>query len=142
MPITRKSARAKGMLLQRIMAHVVAFVTDTKVGVDTATARSGTKVPDVQLSPKAQKLWPFHIECKNARTVSFSAWWAQTVSDAAFHGGRLRPMLIMKLHGSSDLVVTIRLMDYIELMFGPLSPLKKHRLIRYFRGVMAEDDAA
>ena len=74
-----KSAKAKGRrLAQTVQVNLLEACPDLSQD-DVRVTPSGVQGPDIQLSPAAQKRFPYAIECKNVESLCFSSAWRQSL---------------------------------------------------------------
>lgn len=73
--MTPQGIRAKGQRLQRYICEMISGVTGIPWGKDCLIEprESGRTGVDIRLIGKAQKAYPFSIECKNTETWSLPA---------------------------------------------------------------------
>ena len=97
------SAKAKGRLLQQYVVKVLRDrykldknITDCYEG-DVQSIPMGMSKEDIKLSPKAQKLIPFNIECKNQEKLN--VWSALKQAEVNTTKGRV-PLLVFKRNRS------------------------------------------
>lgn len=65
---------------------------------------------DVQLSPAAQKLFPYEVECKSLSAVSVYKFYKQAQSH-----GKLEPLVVVKQNGAKPLAI-IDFEHFMELV--------------------------
>jgi hypothetical protein len=101
--VKTSSAKAKGRRLQQWVAQWVGIITGLPVGVDEdiSSREMGQAGMDIRLSPKARKLFPYAIECKNSERWSIPEWWNQ----ARHNAGGLEPLLVVSRNRTRPLVV-------------------------------------
>ena len=79
---------------------------------DIKSAVMGESGMDLQLSPAAQKLFPWAVEAKRTEKVSLRAWWKQARANS---NEKLKPLLITKQNREEPLVV-MSLNDFLNLL--------------------------
>jgi len=113
------SAKAKGRSLQDLTVRLIRDAT----GLDKAEKSThegdvqgrsmGAGGTDVILSPAAQKIVPFDIECKNAETWHIDKWWEQCKANTkksripiiVAKKNRKKPMVIMDAEDFFNLTI-------------------------------------
>lgn len=106
------SAKAKG---QRFVKEIAKDLTEY-LKIDPADMRvtpSGVPGVDLWLSPKAQKAFPFAIECKNQEALNVWAAHAQAAANAL--GTSLIPLLLFR-RNKSETYVSMHFDDFITIM--------------------------
>ena len=107
------SAKAKGRKLQKfVMDLIVDFVPGVERG-DAISRSMGCGGVDIILSPKAQKLFPFSIECKN--TKAFPGLRTLKQAEANCYEGTL-PCFVWHPHGykMEGSVISFRCRDFVK----------------------------
>jgi len=104
--ISRSSANAKSkrqvsFICKKIIEAVKLVSNDLSFNeydiFPTPSSRPGM---DIQLSPKAQAVWPFAIECKNHSSISaINSWWKQACK---YETTKLSPIVIFKYGNTSN----------------------------------------
>lgn len=96
---TTRSAKAKGRVFQQLIKNklIKAFPVGPRDVKSTTMGESG---PDIQLSEKAFKYFPFAIECKNQERVNI--W--DSYRQAQGHGDG-EPLLFIKRNRTEPLAV-------------------------------------
>jgi hypothetical protein len=111
-----KSAKAKGRrLAQTVQVNLLEACPDLSQD-DVRVTPSGVQGPDIQLSPAAQKRFPYAIECKNVESLCFSSAWRQAVSHSNQTG--LLPLLVACSNRAKPLCV-IRSGNAVEWLCVP-----------------------
>lgn len=111
-----RSGKNKGQRLQKFVVDAFREKFSLDEGRDyfsgdiQARLMGGSGV-DVMLSPRAEELIPFDIECKNQEKWSVESWWEQAVANT--RPGRI-PLLICKKNYHVP-VVFIRHSDLMNL---------------------------
>jgi len=114
------SRNRKGTEFQNRIARMLAFVTGL-TEEDFIGCKGGKKERDILLSRAARSRWPIHTECKNHKTLAMPSWIRQAQEDTALEGLDLAPAVVFKIHGSSEPYVTMSLIDFFGMVFGPLT---------------------
>jgi hypothetical protein len=93
-----QSAKSKGRRLQQ---QVAKDITESLLleADDARSTSMGAAGSDVLLSPKAQKDFPFYVECKNQE--SLNVWSAIAQAEAGSVGSGLHPLVVFKRNRSS-----------------------------------------
>ena len=97
-----RSRKAKGRRLQNWVRDVLlSAFPSLKIDEDVWCAIMGESGIDIKLSKKAQRLFPFSIECKNKETWKglYDAY-DQSISNA-----KLEPAVILKMNSRKPLIV-------------------------------------
>lgn len=109
---TPRSRKSKGAKFQKeIKELLMETFTNLEEG-DIKTAVMGESGVDIKLSPAAQKVFPYAIECKAQEKVSLRQWWEQAKANAT---EKLSPLLITKQSRKEPLVV-MDLKTFINLI--------------------------
>jgi len=97
-----RSRKAKGRRLQNwVRDALLGAFPSLKVDTDVWCAIMGESGIDIKLSEKAQKLFPFSIECKNKET-----WKGLYDSyDQSISNSKLEPAVVLKMNGRKPLIV-------------------------------------
>lgn len=111
MPMTPKSAKAKGRSLQNLTRDTLRKAFPSLEDDDIKGATMGTNGEDIVLSPAARRLIPFSFECKARKGVtSLYNWYAQAEGNATgipvvvVKGDRKEPLAVLKLSHFVDLI--------------------------------------
>ena len=94
------SAKAKGRRLAQWVKDVLIGFSPELHNDDIVLTSSGDTGEDVKLSPKARKLYPVQIECKNHKSFAVYGDYDQAIS----HGPHT-PVLVIKANHRNPLVV-------------------------------------
>jgi hypothetical protein len=98
-----RSRKSKGFGFQReIKELLMEHFGDKLEEGDIRSTSSGVSGIDLQLSPAAQKLFPFACELKRCEKVSLRQWWKQAKTNST---DKLKPLLITKQNREETLVV-------------------------------------
>ena len=110
---TPRSRKSKGAAFQRELKEALMekFSSQLEEG-DIKSAVMGESGCDLQLSPAAQKLFPWAVEAKRTEKVSLRQWWKQARSNST---DKLKPLLITKQNREEPLVV-MSLEDFLNLL--------------------------
>lgn len=110
------SAKAKGRRLQQRAA--ADLVTALGLEPDDVVSRStGANGTDLLLSPAAQAVFPFAVECKNTERLNVWAAWAQAMGNA---GHRLP--LVLAARNRTEPLAIVRWSDLLRLVAGQGGP--------------------
>jgi len=110
MPIKTSSAKAKGRLLQKLLASKL-LARFTQLEPDDITSRSmGAGGEDVLLSPAARRLIPYSFECKNIAAFAGYRYLEQAVSNCPKNAF---PVAVVKANRKEPVVI-LYLKDWIE----------------------------
>ena len=94
------SAKAKGRRLQTEVAG--ALCRELRLHADDVKcAIMGESGRDIHLSPRAQMVWPYSVECKN--TERLNVW--QAIEQAAKNADVLTPLVIFRRNRSETYAV-------------------------------------
>ena len=110
---TSRSRKSKGFGFQREVVELLReHFKDELETDDIKSTSSGVSGVDIQLSPLAQKRFPFACELKRCEKVSLRQWWKQAQANST---EKLKPLVITKQNREEALVV-ISLQDFLELL--------------------------
>lgn len=109
------SAKAKGRKLQQRVRDAILDAYPTLEADDVRSCPMGSQGEDIQLSPAAQRAFPFSVECK-ARGTGFTALY-QYLDQAASQNDRT-PLAVIKQDRQRPLVV-MDLDDFLKLISQP-----------------------
>ena len=110
---TPRSRKSKGAKFQNdVRDLLLEKFADKLEPDDIKTAVMGESGTDIKLSPAAQKLFQFAVECKRTEKVSLRQWWKQAQANST---EKLKPLVITKQNREEALVV-ISLQDFLELL--------------------------
>lgn len=109
-----KSSKAKGRRLQQIVAKSFEESIDVLQPGDVKTAIMGERGRDVILSPAAEQVIPFDIECKNVERLDL--WGSIAQSEANSSGERI-PLLVFK-RNRSDVYCVLKLDHLLKLLYS------------------------
>ena len=98
------SCKAKGRILQQLVAKALAEVYDLSYGPDqdVGSREMGQSGTDVKLSPLARTKIAYNVECKNGKSIGLWGSWAQTIANTG--DGRV-PLLVMKRNRQEPLAI-------------------------------------
>lgn len=99
---TTASRKAKGRNLQNKVRDLVLENYKELEEDDVRSAPMGVNGADIQLSPKAKKLFPYSVECKNSERLNVYKAWEQTVSNV---DKDTQPLLVIKKNRKQPLVI-------------------------------------
>ena len=105
------SAKAKGRVLQQRVRDLILEAFPQLEADDVRSTGMGQSGADIQLSPAAQKLFSYAVECKNQERLSL--W--DSYDQACSNSGNLEPLLVVKKNRRKPLAV-IDLEKFIELL--------------------------
>ena len=106
-----QSAKAKGRRLQQTVRDLILETWNDLEEDDVRSTSMGAAGMDVQLSPAAQKKFPFAVECKNVEKLNVYNAYEQATANC----GKLEPLLVMKKNRKKPLVV-MDLESFIQLV--------------------------
>ena len=125
--VQRRSSRGRtsqsvGRRWQKVVALILSYVT--KVHKDEFFSNQGGDKgdEDVHMSARARDCFPFWIECKSTKTLSVKEWLRKLDEDREAAQCELPGIVISKLYGTSRALVMIELPDFLNALYGPLSP--------------------
>lgn len=90
-----RSAKARGARFEKLMAETIAAWIDMPVS-DVLRTRTGAFAADVGFSEEAAKRFPFHVECKDHRTLHIPDWIRQVEAAVEQKGNNLTPIVIFR----------------------------------------------
>lgn len=97
------SSKSKGRALQKWVRDLLLNIYVNTLETDDIKSTSmGAQGVDVQLSPAAQKLIPYAIECKNYAQMAFYKWYEQAVLNTK---PGLEPILVCKANRKKPVVI-------------------------------------
>ena len=105
-----QSAKAKGRRAAQNLRLKLLLKFPELEPDDIRVTPSGVNGPDLQLSPKAQKLFPFNIEVKNQERLNIWAALKQCLN----HGAKAP--LVAFTRNRDDMYVAIRLNDFLNVV--------------------------
>lgn len=105
-----KRARAKGKLFQKSIVQLVSKILNIPEE-DLHSCVGGKTEPDVKMSTFAQRIFPFHIECKNQKTLHLKSWIKQSEEESADKTS----LVVFKFHGNSTPYVAMRFEEFLEV---------------------------
>ncbi len=100
---TVRSRKAKGRALQNLVVQKMLERGEGLLEGDIKGAIMGEGGIDVKLSPAAQKVYPFKIECKNQE--KFKGIY-DIYKQAEEHKGEGEPLVILKMNRKKPLLIT------------------------------------
>jgi hypothetical protein len=106
-----QSAKAKGRRLQQTVRDAVLGAFKTLEPDDVRSTSMGAGGEDILLSPKARKLFPYSVECKNLAKIAVYNYYSQAESNCGMH----EPLVIIKQNRSKPLAV-VDLDHFMELV--------------------------
>ena len=128
-----RSSQSKGRDWQKAVAKILALVTGTSKD-DFFSNQGGDKGDiDVHMSAAAREAFPFWIECKNQKTLKIPEWIRKLDEDREAAGCDEPGLIITKLYGTSRALVTIELPDFLDAIYGPLSPEQREEITEMIR---------
>lgn len=109
---TTASRKAKGRRLQQHVATKVLELHPELDPRDVVSTPMGMNGNDLTLSPLAEKVFPYDVECKN--TESLNVW--KSFEQLEKHNyNNLTPLLVYK-RNRSDVMVSMKLDDFFEIL--------------------------
>lgn len=105
------SAKAKGRRLQQRVAADIVRTFLLQPG-DATSRSSGATGTDVLLSPAAQAVFPFAVECKNVERVN--VWDAMAQSEANSDGHL--PLVVLSRNAVKEPLAVVRWVDLLSLV--------------------------
>ena len=110
---TPRSRKSKGAKFQNEVREALLEKFEGQLEPDDIkTAVMGESGEDIKLSPAAQKLFHFAVECKRTEKISLRQWWRQARQNS---NEKLKPLVITKQNREEPLVV-LSLEDFLELL--------------------------
>ena len=110
---TPRSRKSKGAKFQNeVRDLILEKFSDRLEPDDVKTAVMGESGVDIKLSPAAQKLFHFAVECKRTEKISLRQWWRQARENS---NEKLKPLVITKQNREEPLVV-LSLQDFLDLL--------------------------
>lgn len=125
-----RRSKQKGKQFEKSVAQAIAATFGLELS-DVYNARSGKKEADIQLSAAAKDVFPFHVECKNHKTLAIPAWLRQAESDCP---GDMYPALVFKQHGSSKKYAVIDFDLFLHLA------ATRNEAVQEMRAAAVEDE--
>jgi hypothetical protein len=111
MATTVQSRKARGRNLQKYVRDKLYAVFPSLEEGDVESTSMGASGVDLKLSPKARKMFPYAIECKNQESLnvwaSFKQAEANVTKDTA-------PLLVFK-RNRTDVYCMLKLDDFLKL---------------------------
>lgn len=101
MPIKPSSAKNKGRRFQQWVRDMILSTFPVLEPGDVRSTSMGAMGVDILLSPAAERLFPFAVECKNNKSNSIYALYDQAVANR----GKMEPILFVKADRRKPLVV-------------------------------------
>ena len=110
---TPRSRKSKGAKFQNeVRDLILEKFSDRLEPDDIKTAVMGESGVDIKLSPAAQRLFHFAVECKRTEKISLRQWWRQARENS---NEKLKPLVITKQDREEPLVV-LSLQDFLDLL--------------------------
>ena len=110
---TPRSRKSKGAKFQNeVRDLILEKFSDRLEPDDVKTAVMGESGVDIKLSPAAQRLFHWAVECKRTEKISLRQWWRQARENS---NEKLKPLVITKQNREEPLVV-LSLQDFLELL--------------------------
>lgn len=128
-----RTSQGKGKAWQHVVAKILSIATgcDKK---DFHSNHGGVKgEEDVHRSEAARKAFPFWLEVKNQKALSIPNWWAKLKEDRDKEGCSDPGIIVSRLYGTSEALVTLSLPDFLNALYGPLTEeelAEIHQLIK------------
>ena len=104
------SAKAKGRIFQQWVRDLILKTFPSLEADDVKSTSMGAGGEDVQLSPAARKLFPYHIECKSKATSQVHTYYEQ----AKTHG-KHEPIVFVKMDRKEPLAI-VSAKHYMEVI--------------------------
>jgi hypothetical protein len=111
--IKPSSCKQKGRKLQQLVRDLILLSFPNLEEDDVRSTAMGQGGEDIQLSPKARRVIPYTIECKNVERLNVWKAWEQATN----HRGNYEPLLVIKKNRSPTLAV-INLEHLLEILNG------------------------
>lgn len=122
MPISIRSRKAKGRLLQNFVRDIFRNIFRHKLELEDIEARiMGGSGTDVVFTPAAKKLIPFDIEVKNQEKFNLNEAMKQAISNTK--GDRIPVVVFSK--NQDDVYIALKFMDLINLLYPDWDPSVK-----------------
>lgn len=96
-----QSAKAKGRKLQQAVRDAILQRFPDLEPDDVRSTSMGAGGEDVQLSPKARKLFPYSVECKNLAKIAVYNYYQQAETNCGKH----EPLVVIKQNRCRPLAV-------------------------------------
>lgn len=113
--VTARGSKAKGKAFEKRICEMIASSIGMELS-DVQNARSGKKESDIALSAEARKRFPYHVECKNQRSLNIPAYIRQMESDLTTHRkagtAYATGLVVFKQHGDGTPYALVRF-DYL-----------------------------
>lgn len=109
-----RSSKAKGRRLQQIVAKSFEEASGVLQSGDIKTAIMGEQGRDIILSPAAEQVIPFDIECKNVERLDL--WGSIEQAETNASGERI-PLLVFK-RNRSDVYCVLKLDHLLKLLYS------------------------
>lgn len=106
-----QSAKAKGRKLQQAVRDAILQSFSTLEADDVRSTSMGAGGEDVLLSPKARKLFPYSVECKNLAKIAVYNYYQQAQTNCGKH----EPLVVIKQNRCKPLAV-VDLDHFMELV--------------------------
>lgn len=117
-----RTSQSVGRRWQKVVAAVLSKVTQVDKDEFFSNQGGDKGDEDVHMSAKARACFPFWIECKSTKTLSVKEWIRKLDEDREAAKCDLPGIVISKLYGTSRALVMIELPDFLNALYGPLSP--------------------
>jgi hypothetical protein len=95
------SAKAKGRILQQWIRDAILAAFPTLEPDDVRSTAMGQNGSDVQLSPAAQRKFPYAVECKNLAKCAAYSYYEQAITGS----DKLEPLVVLKINRKKPLVL-------------------------------------
>lgn len=109
---TPRSRKSKGAKFQKEIRNLLLETFTELEDDDILSTVMGDSGTDIKLSPAAQRVFPYAVECKAQEKVALRQWWEQAKANA---NEKLKPLLITKQSRKEPLVV-MNLQTFIDLI--------------------------
>lgn len=109
---TTASRKAKGRRLQQHVATKVLELYPQLEEGDVKSTPMGINGNDLTLSPLAERLFPYDVECKNTESLNI---WKSFEQLEKHNYNNLTPILVYK-RNRSEVMVSLKLDDFLTLL--------------------------
>jgi hypothetical protein len=112
-----RAAKSKGKRYEKAIAEAIAKALDAPES-DVVRTRSGMGDADIELSENLKARFPFHIECKDHKSLHLPDWIRQAEEAAERLGHGMTPIVVFKQRRGVRSVsyVTIEMSAFLQLV--------------------------